>query len=386
MRKNRFALALVLLSFFCLGACTGEKASVSVETPDMATPTPEPTEVPVTELVLTGSETEEELLALAENDALVRIDAAKMPCCDALLALWEQIGDRCEIVWEVPIGDEYFSSLTTELDFSGKHFPDNSELLEKLRFLPCLERVNLMDCGLTHEDITPVVDRYENIRFLWVITILNYNIRSDVQVFSLLRGDSHGEGGLNEQQLDPIFRYCKDLRALDIGHGQVRDISGIANLKHLKVLILADNKIRDISPLKELKELEYLELFMNPDIIDFSPLNELNNMVDINLSHDKKLKNLDFIAYMPKLKKCWVRLAGLDQETVDAAQIKYPDTEIKYASKSISSTCGDWRATDRNIAIRTAFSQWDEVIEFRSWDDIVWREGAEIHWSQPKIS
>ena len=384
MQKRLFALALALLSLLCLGGCSEREVPMSAETPVVATA--EPTEAPVTELVLTGSESEEELLALAENDALVRIDATMLSCSDALLALWEEIGDRCEIVWEVPIGDEAFSSLTTELDFSGKRFSGNSELLEKLRFLPCLERVNLMDCGLTHEEIAPIADRYESVRFLWVITVLNYNVRTDAQVFSTLRGDSDGKGGLTEQQLEPIFRYCKDLRALDVGHGQIRDISAIAKLKKLKVLILADNYITDISPLAELKELEYLELFMNEEIRDFSPLNALRNMVDINLSYDRTLHSLDFIEYMPKLKKCWIRGVGMTSDAVSTVQAQYPNVEIKFASPSISSTCGDWRATDRNIAIRTAFHYWSDVIEFRSWDDILWREGADIRWAQPKYS
>ena len=404
MRKRREKALPLLLVLLTLAACTkkeapaaaeraaGERAAteaeMEAESPGMEEqPSPYDT---VEEIVLRGDESREELFELPKYTRLRRVDATAYPCGEELLALWETMqagpGAACEIEWTVPLEGENYSSLCTELDFTGRELEDNAELMEMLRYFPRLERVNLLSSGLTHGDVTPLADRYENIRFLWEVEFVNYRVRSDAQVFSTQRGATGGLGGIAGEDLAPLFRYCTDLVALDIGHNQVHDLTPLTNLRHLKVLILADNGIRDISPLAELTELEYLELFLNREIADFSPLNALTKMVDINLSYCEKLDSLEFMENMPGLKRCWVRLTHLDREKVNEARERYPEVELMFASRSISATCGTWRAEERNIAIRTAFARWKDVVEFRDWEHVVYREGAIIMPARPEIS
>ena len=39
--------------------------------------------------------------------------------------------------------------------------------------------------------------------------------------------------------------------------------------------------------------------------------------------------------------------------------------------------------TERNVAIRQAFLNWRVVEQFKSWDDVTYKEGAEIHETYP---
>ena len=71
-----------------------------------------------------------------------------------------------------------------------------------------------------------------------------------------------------------MLKYCTDLRALDIGHQAITDLSVIGeHLTELRVLIIADNKVTDLTPLSNLRHLHYLEFFVNR-VSDLSPLAE----------------------------------------------------------------------------------------------------------------
>ena len=214
MRKRREKALPLLLLLLTLAACTkkeapaaaeraaGERAAteaeMEAESPGMEEqPSPYDT---VEEIVLRGDESREELFELPKYTRLRRVDATAYPCGEELLALWETMqagpGAACEIEWTVPLEGENYSSLCTELDFTGRELEDNAELMEMLRYFPRLERVNLLSSGLTHGDVAPLADRYENIRFLWEVEFVNYRVRSDAQVFSTQRGTTGGLGGI----------------------------------------------------------------------------------------------------------------------------------------------------------------------------------------------
>lgn len=378
MKRTCLALAL----FLCvLGGCA-ENAAAPPSTPaPTASPTPSPYDT-VTELVLRGDESEEELAALPRYKRLQRLDATALPCDAGLLTLYESMkqgaSPDCVVEWTVPLPTGERSSLCTELDFAGAKLTDNAALMDRLRYLPLLERVYLLDSGLTQEQIIPLADAYENIFFIWELHFSNCALRTDTKVFSTLRGVSGGLGGISQRELELLFRYCRELVALDIGHCQLNDLRPLTQLKKLKVLLVADNKITDLSPLAELPELEYLELFMNTDIADFSGLYALHDLVAVNLSYCKKLDNVDFVAEMPRLEQCWVRSCPIPKEQREEITARYPSVQFSFGSRSLSSTADGWRTTERNIAYRTLFHNWQKIEDYRDWNDCSWKDGAVI--------
>ncbi len=374
MKRKWLAPLLLCLSLLC--ACGKESTPAPT-----AAPTPSPCDT-VEELTLRGDESEEELSALPLYTRLRRLDATALPCDERLLGIYESVkagaSPDCVVEWTVPLLGQRYSSLSTELDFSGAGLTDTEELRAQLRYFPLLERVNLLESGLTQEQIMPLADAYEDVLFVWELHFSNCRLRTDSRVFSTLRGDSGGMGGISQQELEPLFRYCTELVALDMGHCQLNDLQPLTKLKKLRVLFIADNRITDLSPLAELQELEYLELFLNADAENFSALGALHNMVGINLSYCKKLDNVDFVAGMPKLEQCWVRGCAIPRERREEIAAQYPAVKFNFGSRNVSSTAEGWRSTERNIAYRTMFRNWEYVLDYRDWNDILWQEGIYI--------
>lgn len=69
----------------------------------------------------------------------------------------------------------------------------------------------------------------------------------------------------------------KNLEVLALFKGQISDVEPLASLSKLKVLWIMENSVTDISPLANLTNLENLDLHGN-QITDFSPLSKLNNL------------------------------------------------------------------------------------------------------------
>ena len=345
------------------------------------TATPAPTPEPIREITLTGSGSEE-VLALLDIDTLEYVDARASSEYAALLQLAEAKPD-CVIDWTVDLGGIRVENSETSADLRGAAISAGA-LREKLGYLPALERVDICDLGFSNEESLSVIDAYPEIDFTWTVNFGRWAVRSDICVFSTLQGGTPGYRYTNED-LAPLFTYCTELAALDLGHNAITDLSPIGKLEKLQVLIIPDNEgLVDITPLSQLRELRYLELFLNRGIEDFSPLEQLTNMVDLNLSYSPNLKNADFLSKMPQLRMGWFKATGIPIDQWTALQETYPDAKLLfYYANSLSSTCADWRATDRNVAIRKAFANWANVLSFTAWDQVEYREGAKLVETYP---
>ena len=110
--------------------------------------------------------------------------------------------------------------------------------------------------------------------------------------------------------------------------------------------------------------------------------------MDLNLCYCLDLQDISFLDYMPELKGFWCRASGITYSSPETCQEyvdKYPDVKfVFYAYGRVSSFSNGWRATDRNTAIREAFTNWRNVEEFNSWDDVKYVEGAHIFEAKPQ--
>ena len=360
--KHIFSLILLLCLLLVLPAC-GVRAEQPPEPTPEATPepTPEPTPPP-TEWTL-SDESAEEILALADEfPGLEHIDATASTEYDALLALREKL-PNCDIDWVYEFQGVSYPSDTTELKVT-----DMTGLEDALRYLPALTDVDLLEAGAAIEDL----DRFSEIRpdvfWLWEFNFHGFRIRTDILVYSSLQ--PIGFVPRDEAFYYPILKYCTKLKALDLGHNSFRDISLIGRMTDLEILILADDHLTDASCLSNLHNLIYLELFMNDELEDFSFLDDLTKLKDLNLCYCEHLTSLEFIKHMPDLEFMLVKYTGLDVDYYNETKANNPQIRMTYWDGDIESTNSGWRDTARNHMIRCAFSNWPDIVRYEHYNDM----------------
>lgn len=255
---------------------------------------------------------------------------------------------------------------TEFLDLNTIPIDDLTELDVALGIFPNIKTVEICSCTLDNETIAALRDKYPDKKIVWLIKVSRFSIRTDAQVFSTLGKMKYYD--FTSEVASPIFKYCTELRALDLGHNNLTDISEITNLKHLHTLILADNAISDISPLAELKDLNYIELQANK-IKDAAPLGELPLLEDLYIVKNSKIQNIVSVGKCTKIHKLYISSCGITgNEIWELKKVIPKDCEFRYGQHYY------WRGDEKNTYIRRAFSNWKKVKEFPEWRNIVFSD------------
>jgi len=192
-----------------------------------------------------------------------------------------------------------------------------------------------------------------------MVDLGRWKVRTDATAFSTLDTTTN-KLRMNSVSFIPL-QYCTELRALDLGHQKIDDLSFLENLTELRILILADNQIRDISVLKNLTKLEYVELFMNV-LSDISPLASCPNLLDLNLCYNY-IQDVTPIAKLPRLERLWMSGNGLSANTQTYLRNALPGCKCNFTVDS--STGEGWREHTR---YDTLFDIFNETKEYRQWD------------------
>jgi len=270
----------------------------------------------------------------------------------------------------VPLFGEAISPGLTELDFTDKALADTVELAEALPFLPAVERVYMLNTGLDNEQLVTLCDLFPGILFVWEVQLKHHVIRTDTIAFSTLNPTKYqkvknadGSSSFAQRSWPRltdedtwVFRYCRELIALDVGHNYISDLSFLEPLTKLQALIVADNKIEDISPIANLTELIYLELFMNR-ISDLTPLLGLTKLKDLNISEMQVAPDLSPLYQMTGLERLWYTLSRNTREEERALAAALPDCKCNYTAKH--STGDGWRTHERYFWMRLFFGKKD---------------------------
>ena len=315
----------------------------------------------MTEYVI-KDESAEDILALAEHTSLKTIDATASREYGAIMQLRELLPD-CEIDWVCELNGEIYPKDTTELTV------DTLDGLEDaLLALPELEQVDLLACEVTTDDIDRFTEINPNPFYLWWVKFGDWVVRSDITCFSSMRTtDNHR---YTNEELYPLLHYCTKMKALDLGHNDLTDMTDIGRMTDLQVLIIADNdKITDLSPLKTLDKLYYLEMFLCWNITDFSGLKGMVSMEDMNCRYCRYMDDPSFLACMPNLRMFFCANTGIGWG--ELAPYKIEGCDYEPASESFESVYHGWRATDRNIAIRHWFHHFEDIADYANWDNII---------------
>ena len=190
-----------------------------------------------------------------------------------------------------------FRTDAEEIDLSWiKTTPSAVEAL--LPYCSNLKKVVMVGCGIDNELMDQLNRRYEDIKFVWQVSVGPKYVRTDITSFIpfKLYVDYFVEGELDN------LKYCTDIVALDLGHQKINTIDFVAYMPNLKYLIIADTQVMDISPLEGLENLEFLEMFLIYSQ-DYTPLLSLKNLKDLNLAWT--YGDYKIIAQMPWLERCW---------------------------------------------------------------------------------
>ncbi len=358
-------LALLLCGCAAAPAAEGDTPSAAPSPETAVVPTPEPTPAPTpepTEWTL-RDESAEEILALADIAALRRVDGTASREYAAMLEL-SRLRPDCEVLWNYEFEGRVYPSTATELKAEGLE-----GLEDAVRYLPALTYIDVIDTPAAVEDLDRLYDINPDAFYYWSFRHDGFLIRTDIQVYSSLRdGENHR---FTSEEMYPMFKYCKHMKALDLGHNDLTDLTWLGTMTELEVLILADNPhLVDASPLANLTKLHYLEFFMNHQVEDFSFLNSLTNIEELNLCRVDHIGDMAFLANMPKLKFLMVKYSDCTRETFLYWEEQYPDAYMVYYDGDIHSCNSGWRDTQKNAQIRYAFGRWRFVTDYRHFDDV----------------
>lgn len=239
----------------------------------------------------------------------------------------------------------------TAIDFGDVLVTDVPALVAMLDQMPQLKTVDMYESSLSKADMDMLFDRYPQITFGWTFKVGDHVVRTDITAFSTLHG-SDPDPSHNEKQFK-YLRFCKGLRAIDVGHNSTTDISWLTNFPELKVLIIAINRVEDISPLAELTELEYIELFTNR-FQDLTPLTGLTKLKDLNIKNTK-VKDISPLFEMTWLERLWLGtgwMKNVPEEQKKMLSEALPNCEIDWKN---SPTDGTWREHPRYFTIYEMF-------------------------------
>lgn len=224
---------------------------------------------------------------------------------------------------------------------------NNIDLLrEYLRCLPRLKKFTAYGTSLSREKYEGLLTEFPNVDFHVTLSLHGHRVATDATAFSTL----HTPDDAPHKDFSALV-YCKNLRALDLGHNSVEDISFLTALPELRLLVLADNKITDISPLSALENLEYLEIFMNR-ITDISPLAGLENLLDVNLTRNK-IQDMTPLLACPRLERAWVSLNPLAEGQQERLTAGLPDCLWNFTAYDC--TVDGWRDHPRHKIKRRVF-------------------------------
>ena len=206
---------------------------------------------------------------------------------------------------KVTFGSVTVSADATKVNLGSQKVTDLNALCKFLNQLPNVKKFDMYQTNMTSKWAETLSRKYPQIEFGWTFRIPCSNkpahiIRTNATAFSTLHNN---KSRLHTTAELEVLKYCKHLKAVDIGHNGVTDISFLSSLPELRVLIIGRNRITDLSPLKKCTKLEYLEAFSN-QIESIKPLLSCKHLMDLNVPNNR-IKDPQYFSKLTSLKRLW---------------------------------------------------------------------------------
>lgn len=251
-------------------------------------------------------------------------------------------------------------SESTEIDL-GETQLKMDELTKLLDRFPKLRKCDMFATPVTEREIESLIYRYPEVTFGWTVRVGNHTVRTDQTAFSTLH--EADEEVFHHSSDFGALKYCKRLKALDLGHNDITDIGFLYDLPELRVLILACNRVSDLTPIAGLEHLEYLELFTNR-IADITPLKDLDRLMDLNLGYNA-VGDYSPLYFLHNLERLWIGKASMYAPTkvltdaaLDELKRALPNVTI---SRPETPTGDGWRKSPHFDVIREMFAKGEYI-------------------------
>ena len=209
----------------------------------------------------------------------------------------------------VPADSEYVDLGELAVPYSEGDYARLDKFIESL---PNLKKLDMFATDIRKPQIEHLAEKFPDIEFGWTMAIPCVNnsnpgrnlhrIRTDATAFSTYH-NSYCTLHTNEDL--SVLKYCKNLKALDLGHNNITDLTFLYDHPDLRVLILGrNNYITDITPIGSLVNLEYLELF-SAKVTDITPLLNCTKLLDLSLCNNL-IEDLSPLYEMKSLRRLWL--------------------------------------------------------------------------------
>lgn len=256
-----------------------------------------------------------------------------LPAAEDLQSVKAQYPD-VEFYWQITVLEKTADTTTTELDFSGIPLDTTREIEAAIPYLPSLEKVLMLDCGMTNDQMAQLNEKYSDVLFVWKVKLgQGIVLRSDATVFAPVMLKKY----VDDSDLKNL-RYCTELVLIDLGHMRITDVSFLEYMPQVRFLILADTGVSDLSPLSGLKQLQFLELFATP-IRDCSPLVGCTALEDLNICYSGA--DPEPLMQMTWLKRLWYTMNRITYDQRNALLEALPNTLVHMPT--YGSTGDGWR-------------------------------------------
>ena len=237
-----------------------------------------------------------------------------------------------------------FSNRTVNANFQNiRKTPTSAELEAVVKLCPNLKKISVYgNRSPGNKVMSALSDKYPDVDFEWKVHIkAEYSLSSLATTFSTFIGDSSATR-VNSEDLE-VLKYCKRLKALDLGHNNLYNLNFLKYTPDLEMLILACNHLTDISAIGELKHLKYLEIFTNK-IVDLSPLANCTELLDLSIANTR-VKSLKPLDQLPKLERLWAKdCSFLSKAEINRFKKAHPDCLVSFPG---SKTHWSWRKHER---------------------------------------
>ncbi len=268
-----------------------------------------------------------------------------LPDAAALLALKDGFPEIL-FVWEFSVCGVSTDTQAEFLDLSGIRLDSTAELEAALPCFYQLKQVDMIDCGISNEEMEALNQRHPGTKFVWALEILGIRLRTDATSFMPTK---HGYRVFDEHC--QLLRYCHDLECIDLGHMPITNCSFLYGTPRVKYLILADTSVSDLTPVGFLTELEFLEIFLSK-ASDYSPLMNCTKLRDLNLCYCKAPDSTP-LHQMVWLDRLWASGTMLSASEPEDIQQTFPYTTV--VRQTYGSTEKGWRLGPRYYEMRDIF-------------------------------
>jgi len=292
----------------------------------------------VTELTLTGADIGEveQKLKYLPNVQYVEFTDEGLDL-DTMVAL-TKVYPEVDFQFSLDFLGKKVMFLDTFVDISNTQLTSVEEVEYLASVMPKLEKVDMLNCGISNEEMGALNDRDDDTLFVWLVDFgpFHKGYRTDIDQFIPVKQGIW----LSDEDLYNL-RYCTELVGLDLGHHLMKNIDFVQYMPKLRYLIIADTRVTDITPVTGLENLIFFEMFGSL-VEDYSPLLTLTGLEDLNLSYTRGDPNI--VAQMTWLKRLWWRdFPGL-RITLEEQQMlrtALPHVEMRFDAGS--STGEGWR-------------------------------------------